>query len=210
MKRKIVAMLLVVSMVLGIFGLAAAVENNETAGFQAGAAKGVSGDVQEILSGVGAEGVLGEELPYGPPEFVESLKRAGVRYNIMARERVQIDGNSLKSDVPPVIIQDRILIPIRAVSNSLGADVEWDEEHQTITITRDGIVIIISIDNEEISINGTISAMDVKPQIFGSRTFVPLRFVAQALGDDVQWNQAAGEAMIRRNERAKQELEEEE
>jgi len=116
----------------------------------------------------------------------------------MSRHRVLVNGNPLESDLPPVIIEGRILIPVRAVSVALDADVVWDAVYNTITITRDDIEVILVIDEDGITVNGEPFSMDVPAQIFANRTFVPLRFIAIALGDDVEWNALAGEAYIRR------------
>jgi len=167
--------------------------------------KGVAEDVLETVK----EGVYG--VPTGDPEapykerpgFADALKEMGEKLgeslSIMARKRVRINGQPLESDLPPVITQGRILIPVRAVSTALGADVHWNADEQEITITRDDeVTIIILIGEEEISVNGTIQEMDVSAQILVDRAYVPLRFAATALGDSVIWDSEAQEALINR------------
>lgn len=114
----------------------------------------------------------------------------------MSRHCVQLNGKLLISDLPPIMTPGRILIPVRAIANSLGATVEWDPDEKTVTITRGETVIVITIEEEEITVNGVIHPMDVPAQIFAGRTFVPLRFVAQALSDDVIWNPVAKQVII--------------
>ncbi len=90
----------------------------------------------------------------------------------------------------------RFLIPIRAVATSMGAEVNWDGEKQEIEITRDDVYILIRIGEEEILVNGEVQTMDVGAQIFAGRAFVPVRFVATALGEDVSWDAEARTAFI--------------
>lgn len=176
MNRKVVTLLLVVGMFLGIFSLAMA-QNVDAP--------------RPVIPTWEGEGP-------GSPEFSDGLNRLGVRHTVMSRERVLVNGHPLESDLPPVIIEGRILIPARAVCVALDADVVWDAVYKTITITRDDIEVILVIDEEGITVNGEPFAMDVPAQILGDRTFVPMRFIAIALGDDVEWNALAGEAYIRR------------
>jgi hypothetical protein len=174
MNRKIVALLLVFSMLLGIFSLAAA----QGAGFGRPDSE--------------------EDPPFGPPEFSDGLNRLGIRHTVMSRNRVLVNNHPLESDLPPVIIDGRILIPVRAVCVALGAEVVWDAINNTITITREGIEVVIVVGNGTITVDGLPFEIDVPAQILGNRTFVPLRFIAIALGDIVEWNPLAGEAYIRR------------
>ena len=82
----------------------------------------------------------------------------------------------------------------------MDAQVYWDEVEQKITITRDedGIKIVIEllVGETTIFVNGEAQEMDVPAQIFVDRAFVPVRFVATALGDSVRWDAEARTAFI--------------
>jgi len=195
MQRKLVVLLLVASMVLGVFSLAVVQAEDEN-----GEGKGRPAFVDEILEIVPREEGLAdeEERGAGPPEFVADLLRAVGASNvaIMRMEQLQINGQALESDLPPFIMNGRFLIPIRAVATSMGAEVNWDGEKQEIEITRDDVNILIRIGEEEILVNGEVQTMDVGAQIFAGRAFVPVRFVATALGEDVSWDAEARTAFI--------------
>ena len=89
----------------------------------------------------------------------------------------------------PLIEDDRTLVPLRCIFEALESDVQWDEEAQTVTATKDGIIINFSIDKREMYVNGNIVLMDVPARLINNRTFVPLRAVSEAFGANVEWNE---------------------
>lgn len=111
-------------------------------------------------------------------------------------ERIRVRGMNLKFDVPPVIKEGRTLIPVRAIMNGLGAKVDWNAEIKTVTIMRDGKEIILKLDTNEVLVNGETVTIDCPAQLISNRTFVPLRFVAQTLGEKVNYDEATGEIDI--------------
>ena len=110
---------------------------------------------------------------------------------------ILVNGQLVESDVPPVIKNYRTLIPVRAVSNALGANVEWDgDELVTITKAVDTSVteavyttVVINLRTREITKDGVAMVLDVKPQVISNRTFVPIRFIAEAFGMKVDWDE---------------------
>jgi len=100
----------------------------------------------------------------------------------------QINKISKVSDVAPQIIDDRTFVPIRWVSENLGATVYWDNKEYKVTIITSNNEVILFIDKNEYYINGVKKYMDVCPIIKSDRTLVPIRFVAEALGCEVFWN----------------------
>ena len=94
-------------------------------------------------------------------------------------------------DVAPAIVGNRTLLPVRAIAEALGADVEWTKATRTVTITLDGEVV-------EFSIGELADGMDVPAQIIDNRTMVPVRFVAERLGANVLWFPATETVQITR------------
>lgn len=103
---------------------------------------------------------------------------------------VNINGSPLQMDVPPTIIEGRTLVPLRAIFEALGAQVQWDAASQSITATKGNININLTIGSITATNNGTQITLDVPPQIIDGRTLVPARFVGEALGTQVQWDAA--------------------
>lgn len=101
---------------------------------------------------------------------------------------VYVDGEKLSFDVPPMIINDRTLVPVRAIFEAMGADVTWDAEERTVEGFGDGIYVSMRIDETEVSVNSVITAIDVPAQVYNDRTLVPLRVVSECLGATVEWD----------------------
>lgn len=89
----------------------------------------------------------------------------------------------------PLIRNERTMVPIRAVAESMGGRVEWDNESQTISIYRGDNTVELTINSEKAYINGEEYILDAVPVIINSRTFLPVRFVSEGLGFDVDWNE---------------------
>lgn len=109
---------------------------------------------------------------------------------------VFVKGQDVKFDTPPVIKEGRTLIPVRAVTNALGAQVEWDPDTSTATITRGDIVIVMDLKNKVVTVNGEIVKLLVSPEINNNRTFVPLRFIAETFNLKVDWDDESDSAII--------------
>lgn len=101
---------------------------------------------------------------------------------------IVIDGKPQTYDTMPVIINDRVLVPMRGIFESLGATVEWDAATKTVTGTRNDTVVKLIIDNPNATVNGAAQTLDVPPTLVNDRTMVPIRFISEALGATVEWN----------------------
>ncbi|MDD4666185.1 MAG: stalk domain-containing protein [Clostridia bacterium] len=124
-------------------------------------------------------------------KFGQQVKNFGQARKL--EERIRVRGCCLKYDVPPVIKEGRTLIPVRAIVNGLGAKVDWNEETKTVTITRDEKVIILKLSSNEVLVNGKTVTIDCPAQLMCNRTFVPLRFISQTLGEKVNYDKDTGE-----------------
>lgn len=102
--------------------------------------------------------------------------------------KVAIDGEYVEFDVQPQLINDRTMVPLRAIFEALGTDVDWINETQTVIATKDGVTVKASIGSTEMYIDDDVRTMDVAPMLIGGRTLVPVRFVAEAFDCDVDWD----------------------
>lgn len=108
--------------------------------------------------------------------------------DFQSKIKIDIDGTSIDSDVPPFLQQDRTFVPVRAIFEGLGAQVSWDAESKTVTAQKDDTTVSLVIGQKEITVNGTVKTLDVSSQIIENRTMVPARAVSEAFGYDVSWN----------------------
>ncbi len=104
--------------------------------------------------------------------------------------KLVINGQPVQSDVPPIIVDSRTLVPVRVVSENLGALVSYDHETRTVSVDMGGTSIQLRLGSREAVVNGRVVLLDVPAQIIGSRTMVPLRFIGESLGAQVGWDQA--------------------
>ena len=110
---------------------------------------------------------------------------------------VIIDGETVIFEgQTPVIINNRLLVPVRGVFENLGFDVEWDKASKTAVLTRGGYRVIITVDSTYFKVNGGTYSLDVPAQIINNRVMLPIRFVIESIGYTVTWNASNREAVI--------------
>ena len=102
--------------------------------------------------------------------------------------KVFVDGSPVYFDQAPVMANGRVLVPLRGVFERLGATVAWDPASQTVLAQRGATSVSLRIGSPQAFLNGQAQFLDVPAMLIGGRTVVPLRFVSQALGADVNWD----------------------
>ncbi len=103
-----------------------------------------------------------------------------------------INGQNKTMDVSPVVVESRTLLPIRFAADPLGAVTEWNGNESKVTVTLGATKIELWIGSNTALINGVSTMIDpnnqeVKPLIINNRTMLPMRFVTEKLGCDVEW-----------------------
>ena len=106
---------------------------------------------------------------------------------------VQLDGQTLTfSDAAPEARDGRTFLPVRAVFEAMGAQVSYDAAAGTVTAVRDGTTVTMTLGSTDASVSmdgiTTPVVMDVAPYAHDNRTYVPVRFAAQAFGCIVGWD----------------------
>ena len=119
--------------------------------------------------------------------------------NASSNIKVLLEGQELKFDVPPQIVEGRTLLPLRAIFEALGLEVEWDNETKTISGTAEGKEIILKLDSKDAKVNGVNKTLDVPAKAINGRTLVPVRFIAESLDMNVDWNQDTRTVKINKN-----------
>ncbi len=123
-------------------------------------------------------------------EFKESAKEEKTVIKMqIGSKTIYVNDKEIENDVAPVIINDRTLVPVRVITETLGGDVEWNEDAKTVTLNIDGETITMTIGVE-------LEDYGVAPTIIDDRTYVPIRFVAEKLGAVVTWVDETKEVVI--------------
>lgn len=102
--------------------------------------------------------------------------------------RINIHGKPIDSDVNPFIENDRTMVPIRVIAENLGYEVEWEDATRKVTISSNGTYIELFINKNYAVNNGEREFLDVSPLLKNERTFVPLRYIAEAFNQVVIWD----------------------
>ena len=100
---------------------------------------------------------------------------------------IYINGDRLVTDQPAVTTGGRILLPLRAIFEALQAEVGYDAPTKTITAVKSGTTVILRLGSRTASVNGQSVTLDVPAQAVRGRTLVPVRFVSEAMGAQVDW-----------------------
>lgn len=110
--------------------------------------------------------------------------------------KVLLNDKEIKFDVHPQTINDRTMVPLRAIFEELGATIEWNGEAKTVQSVKDETVITLTVGVPSIVINGVEKELDVAPVIIDGRTLVPVRAVSEAFMLNVDWDGATKTVLI--------------
>ena len=100
-----------------------------------------------------------------------------------------VDGEKISFDILPQNVNGRTMVPIRAIFEAMGATVDWDDATQTAICTKDSTVVKMTLNSTTEYINDVPVTMDVTPVIISGRTLAPARYVAEAFGYNVKWDE---------------------
>ncbi len=110
--------------------------------------------------------------------------------------RVYVDGQEIPFDVPPTVIQGRVLVPLRGIFERLGATVDYNAQTQHIMAVRGAQTVELTIGSRQARVNSNGTLLDVPAFTIAGRTMVPLRFISESIGANVQWVEASRVILI--------------
>ncbi|NPV88089.1 hypothetical protein HPY42_00995 [Coprothermobacteraceae bacterium] len=129
----------------------------------------------------------------GNNKVIHSLFAYGRAHEITLKigsTAMEVNVDTIKLDAAPYIKNSRTMVPLRAIAESLGADVQWDGATKTVTIKLGDTQIRLVVGQNTAYVDGQAVTLDVAPEIKNSRTFVPVRFITEAFGCTVNWDAA--------------------
>jgi len=102
---------------------------------------------------------------------------------------VVVNGRPVQFEtIGPIEDRGRVLVPLRGVFEQMGAQVDWDSYNQRVTAAKGGTTIKLNIGSSYAMVNGNNIPLDVPAEIQNGSTMVPLRFISEAMGANVQWS----------------------
>ena len=121
-------------------------------------------------------------IKFGSQPDAATVKKTQEKVN------VKINGKLINFDQDPVIHEGRTLVPLRAIFEELGAEVDWDGETQTVTAYKDGITVSMRIGTTNMAVDDKVLVLDVAAMLINGRTLVPARAVSEAFKCKVDWD----------------------
>ncbi|MDP4133074.1 MAG: stalk domain-containing protein [Bacillota bacterium] len=157
--------------------------------FEAGQYKSIKIVITESIGGYGTASEIRFLKPLSSPIDV-TLK--------IGDDKATINGESKGLNAPPVITGGCTMVPVRFVSEALGAYVGWTQSAQTVSIALSGNILKLPIGSFKAYVNGRELALSAPAVIINGYTMVPVRFVSEALGAQVFWNGETQTVSIKR------------
>ena len=150
-----------------------------------------------VLMGFAAEtGVMPAERSEesAAPQAAEIVLQIGSPVMLADGRETPIDAQG----TAPVIVNDRTLLPVRAVVEAIGGKVGWKSDTEEVTLSYGGEEIILVIGSLTAKLNGEETLLDVAPVIMNDRTMLPIRFIAESFGFTVDWDGETEKVTIRK------------
>jgi hypothetical protein len=144
----------------------------------------IDGDNQFIIKAVDAAG----------NEAIETLliKKVNEKRIILqiGNNLASVGSETIELEAPPVIEKGFTLVPLRFISESFGAEVQWNGALQVITIIYQTHAIQLQVGSTVAVVDNSIVKLDAPPKIINGRTLVPIRFISETFGAEVLWDGA--------------------
>ncbi|MFC6227495.1 copper amine oxidase N-terminal domain-containing protein [Paenibacillus allorhizosphaerae] len=129
---------------------------------------------------------------------IDSYKKLGKLYEKVGKTGIKlyVNGDEPSIEVAPFIRDGSTLVPFRAISEALKAEVSWNAEERSVTVTRDGIAVKLLIGSTTAYVDGKEVTLEVPASIVEGNTVVPVRFVSEALKAAVKWEDETQSVVI--------------
>ncbi|MDK8183502.1 copper amine oxidase N-terminal domain-containing protein [Paenibacillus sp. UMB4589-SE434] len=110
--------------------------------------------------------------------------------------KIYLNGSRLATDVAPIMVKNRTLLPLKTVFEALNASISWNQSTKTVTASRNGNEMVLKIGSKTAKLNNRNITLDVPAQVVKGRTLVPVRFASEAMGEKIDWNERTSSVYI--------------
>lgn len=110
--------------------------------------------------------------------------------------RVTLDASTVPFQSPPFILNETTFVQFRPIFERLGIEIQWDDSTRTIYGKKVGLQLQLQIDNPVARVNGKSVTMPAAPEMVDGHTFVPVRFISEAAGAQVEWDESRRNVVI--------------
>ncbi|MDP5275522.1 stalk domain-containing protein [Chengkuizengella axinellae] len=117
-------------------------------------------------------------------------------YDLESDFSIVINDQVTRFDTPSLIKNGTTMVPMRDIFESLGAELKWDNQTKTVTAIKDDIKIVLQIGSDEAMLNNQTMNLTMPAEIINGSTLVPLRFVSESLGANVNYQQDENNKII--------------
>lgn len=109
---------------------------------------------------------------------------------------IVVNGAKQTYSQPPIKENNSVLVPLRGIFESLQAQVDWNNQNQQITITKENKNISLKVGSKTAKVNDQSLSLTAAPKLVNGSTLVPLRFIGESLGAEVAWEEASQTVQI--------------
>lgn len=129
---------------------------------------------------------------------LNSYKKLGKLYEKIGKKGIKlyVNGEEPAVAIAPFVRSGKTLVPFRAISEALKADVSWNKDERSVTVIRDGITVKLFIDSKIAYVDGKKLTLEVSAAIVKGSTVIPVRFVSEALKAAVKWEAESKSVVI--------------
>ncbi|MCY9667293.1 stalk domain-containing protein [Paenibacillus alginolyticus] len=124
--------------------------------------------------------------------------------NASVPTQVFMNGNKLNSEVSSQNVNGTTFVPLRTIAEALGFQVTWENEQHKVTLDKADKRIQLTIGNPVVQVNDSLYTLDSAPYIESGSSMLPVRFLAQQFGLQIDWDQATSSVFV--NDRANSSL----
>lgn len=121
-------------------------------------------------------------------DVIQRISRLVYDYQDGINIKLSVNGREITTEVPPLLDQGCVLVPLRVLSDAMGADVTWDPAGQAVQLFKNNVEIKLVLNSPQAIINDREVTLSPPVRTVCNRTLIPLRFIAEVFGAQVRWD----------------------